>query len=178
MDDTRTGGMVVVGAIPETRLAEANGLAVDTDVRVDARLVGTGVPEAYAAVPWFWSDRYDETLQVAGLTDEAVDTVERGLGEGRPFFGLAAAGRPPRLRRDGLRRPVRRPARGRTRPGAASRARPRREPAPFPDHGGAGARRPMAVIRRRDGGPARQDSRCWCRDRRPHDAVDRLYLVS
>lgn len=52
-----------------------------------------GGAEACVAVPWFWSNQYDETLQVAGLTDEATETVERDLGAGRLFFGLAADGR-------------------------------------------------------------------------------------
>lgn len=52
-----------------------------------------GATEPYAAVPWFWSDQYDETLQVAGLTDEGAETVERDLGAGRLFFHLAKDGR-------------------------------------------------------------------------------------
>ncbi|RYB01387.1 NAD(P)/FAD-dependent oxidoreductase [Lichenibacterium ramalinae] len=128
--------VVGIGAVPETRLAEASGLAVENGVRVNAQLrtedpnifaAGDccsfphplyggrrirleawrnaqnqgalaaanmlGGSEAYAAVPWFWSDQYDETLQVAGLSDEAVDTIERDLGAGRLFFCLAADGR-------------------------------------------------------------------------------------
>ena len=128
--------VVGIGAFPETRLAEASGLAVENGVRVDARLATEdpdvyaagdccsfphplyggrrvrleawrnaqdqgalaaanmlGGTEAYAAVPWFWSDQYDETLQVAGLNDEAVETVERDFGAGRLFFGLAGDGR-------------------------------------------------------------------------------------
>ena len=50
--------------------------------------------EHYAAVPWFWSDQYDETLQIAGLPDEGSETVVRDLGEGaRLFFHLASDGR-------------------------------------------------------------------------------------
>lgn len=52
-----------------------------------------GGSEIYAAVPWFWSDQYDETLQVAGLSDEGPITVERDLGAGRLFFHLAVDGR-------------------------------------------------------------------------------------
>ncbi len=128
--------VVGIGAVPETRLAEASGLRVDNGVRVDERLrtddpdvyaagdccsfphplyagrrirleawrnaqdqgnvAATnmlGGDEAYAAVPWFWSDQYDETLQVAGLSDEGVTTVERDLGAGRLFFHLATDGR-------------------------------------------------------------------------------------
>ncbi len=51
-----------------------------------------GVEQAYDAVPWFWSDQYDEVLQVAGLVDEAVTTVRRD-GAGMLFFHLDAAGR-------------------------------------------------------------------------------------
>jgi 3-phenylpropionate/trans-cinnamate dioxygenase ferredoxin reductase component len=40
-----------------------------------------GKAEAFDAVPWFWSDQYDLTLQVAGLADGAVSTVARPLSE-------------------------------------------------------------------------------------------------
>ena len=93
-----------IGAVPDTRLAEASGLAVENGVRVDEYLriddpdiyaagdccsfphplydgrrirleawrnaqdqgnvVATnmlGGKDAYAAVPWFWSDQYDQT---------------------------------------------------------------------------------------------------------------------
>ena len=36
-----------------------------------------GKPEAYAAVPWFWSDQYDVKLQIAGLADGAEQQIER-----------------------------------------------------------------------------------------------------
>jgi 3-phenylpropionate/trans-cinnamate dioxygenase ferredoxin reductase subunit len=53
-----------------------------------------GASEPYAVVPWFWSDQYDLTLQIAGLVDEGVTTVVRDLGEGaRLFFHLAGDGR-------------------------------------------------------------------------------------
>jgi len=55
-------------------------------------MLGRG--EAHAAVPWFWSDQYDLTLQVAGLADEGTNTVRRDLGEGAfILFHLAADGR-------------------------------------------------------------------------------------
>ena len=45
-------------------------------------------------MPWFWSDQYDETLQIAGLADEGCSTVEREAGDGaRLFFHLAEDGR-------------------------------------------------------------------------------------
>ncbi len=40
-----------------------------------------GMAEAFDAVPWFWSDQYDLTLQVAGLADGTVFTVARHLSD-------------------------------------------------------------------------------------------------
>lgn len=125
-----------IGAVPETRLAEASGLSIENGIRADEQLrtddadifaagdccsfphplyggrrirleawrnaqdQGSlaaenmlGGAAAYAAVPWFWSDQYDETLQVAGLTDEGTAVVERDLGGARLFFHLDRAGR-------------------------------------------------------------------------------------
>ena len=126
-----------IGALPETTLAEASGLAIDNGVAADAGLRTSdpdiyaagdccsfphdlyagrrlrleawrnaqdqgnlvarnmlGGHEPYAAVPWFWSDQYDETLQIAGLPDEGSETVVRDLGDGaKLFFHLAADGR-------------------------------------------------------------------------------------
>jgi 3-phenylpropionate/trans-cinnamate dioxygenase ferredoxin reductase component len=125
-----------IGAVPDTRLAEASGLAVENGVRVDEYLrtddsdiyaagdccsfphplydgrrirleawrnaqdqgnvVATnmlGGKDAYAAVPWFWSDQYDQTLQVAGLSDEGASMVERELVGAQLFFHLDADGR-------------------------------------------------------------------------------------
>ena len=53
-----------------------------------------GAGEAHAAVPWFWSDQYDLTLQIAGLSDEGRSTVRRDLGDGAfILFHLAEDGR-------------------------------------------------------------------------------------
>lgn len=53
-----------------------------------------GAAEPYAAVPWFWSDQYDLTLQVTGLSDQGEKTVIRDLGEaGKLFFHFTAEGR-------------------------------------------------------------------------------------
>ncbi len=47
-----------------------------------------------SAVPWFWSDQYDLTLQIAGLADEAVAHVRRDLDDGAfILFHLDADGR-------------------------------------------------------------------------------------
>jgi 3-phenylpropionate/trans-cinnamate dioxygenase ferredoxin reductase subunit len=40
-----------------------------------------GAKEAVSAVPWFWSDQYDVSLQIAGLTEGAVTHVRRELKE-------------------------------------------------------------------------------------------------
>lgn len=53
-----------------------------------------GATEPYAAVPWFWSDQYDLTLQVTGLPDCGEKVVTRDLGEsGKLFFHLSADNR-------------------------------------------------------------------------------------
>jgi 3-phenylpropionate/trans-cinnamate dioxygenase ferredoxin reductase component len=52
-----------------------------------------GGQEVYGAVPWFWSDQYDQTLHIAGLVDEGRTTIERDLGEATLAFHLADDGR-------------------------------------------------------------------------------------
>ncbi|RJG40562.1 FAD-dependent oxidoreductase [Mesorhizobium sp. DCY119] len=53
-----------------------------------------GAGEAHAAVPWFWSDQHDMSLQIAGLSDEGAHTIRRDLGENAfILFHLAADGR-------------------------------------------------------------------------------------
>ncbi|TGQ74233.1 ferredoxin reductase [Mesorhizobium sp. M00.F.Ca.ET.186.01.1.1] len=53
-----------------------------------------GAGEAHAAVPWFWSDQYGLSLQIAGLSDEGRGIVRRDLGEGAfILFHLAEDGR-------------------------------------------------------------------------------------
>jgi len=54
-------------------------------------MLGAGLD--YAAVPWFWSDQYDQTLQVAGLPAAGVSRVRRQLADGLVFFHLDAEGR-------------------------------------------------------------------------------------
>jgi 3-phenylpropionate/trans-cinnamate dioxygenase ferredoxin reductase subunit len=45
-----------------------------------------GKPEAYNALPWFWSDQYDLKLQIAGLSQGFDQVVIRGDSEqGRSF---------------------------------------------------------------------------------------------
>ncbi|RAP78635.1 NAD(P)/FAD-dependent oxidoreductase [Paenibacillus montanisoli] len=46
-----------------------------------------GADEAYVAVPWFWSDQYEESLQVAGLVDFGSSAkIKRETGSGVHFF--------------------------------------------------------------------------------------------
>jgi 3-phenylpropionate/trans-cinnamate dioxygenase ferredoxin reductase subunit len=53
-----------------------------------------GAAEPVSAVPWFWSDQYDLTLQVAGLADGAATEVRRDLGNGSfVLFQLGPDGR-------------------------------------------------------------------------------------
>jgi 3-phenylpropionate/trans-cinnamate dioxygenase ferredoxin reductase subunit len=57
-----------------------------------ANILGANRP--YEDVPWFWSEQYDETLQIAGLCHERDVPVARNLGEkGQLFFYLAPDGR-------------------------------------------------------------------------------------
>ena len=52
-----------------------------------------GEARAHDAVPWFWSDQYDEVLQVAGLPDAGVTSVRRETGGALLFFHLDVDGR-------------------------------------------------------------------------------------
>jgi 3-phenylpropionate/trans-cinnamate dioxygenase ferredoxin reductase subunit len=66
--------------------------AQDQGQLVAANLLGAD--ETITAIPWFWSDQYDLTLQIAGLADGAVRTVRREMaGGGFILFHLDAEGR-------------------------------------------------------------------------------------
>lgn len=53
-----------------------------------------GAGEAHSAVPWFWSDQYGLTLQIAGLSDEGRSVVRRDVGDDAfILFHLAEDGR-------------------------------------------------------------------------------------
>jgi 3-phenylpropionate/trans-cinnamate dioxygenase ferredoxin reductase subunit len=66
--------------------------AQDQGVHVARNMLGATEP--YAAVPWFWSDQYDFTLQVTGLPDQGEKTVIRDLGEsGKLFFHFTVEGK-------------------------------------------------------------------------------------
>jgi 3-phenylpropionate/trans-cinnamate dioxygenase ferredoxin reductase component len=51
-----------------------------------------GRPEAYADVPWFWSDQYDLKLQIAGVGDPEDDLILRGDPASRAFSCLHLRG--------------------------------------------------------------------------------------
>ncbi|WP_435201348.1 NAD(P)/FAD-dependent oxidoreductase [Janibacter sp. GS2] len=54
----------------------------------------TGGEEPHVAVPWFWSDQYDQMLQTAGLPGPGEHEVVRVREDGSLLhFGLDAAGR-------------------------------------------------------------------------------------
>ena len=53
-----------------------------------------GKDQLLVTVPWFWSDQYDLTLQIAGLQDEGSTTVRRNLNDTAfILFHLADDGR-------------------------------------------------------------------------------------
>jgi 3-phenylpropionate/trans-cinnamate dioxygenase ferredoxin reductase component len=53
-----------------------------------------GAGEAISSVPWFWSDQYDLTLQIAGLANGAARSIRRDLGGGAfILFHFAPDGR-------------------------------------------------------------------------------------
>ena len=53
-----------------------------------------GADEAFAALPWFWSDQFDLTLQIVGLPDAGATTIGRDVGAGAAMlFHLDGDGR-------------------------------------------------------------------------------------
>jgi len=66
--------------------------AGDQGALAAANMLGKG--EAISSVPWFWSDQYELTLQVAGLADGAATCVRRDVaGAAFILFHLAQDGR-------------------------------------------------------------------------------------
>lgn len=57
-----------------------------------AALAILGMPEAYAQIPWFWSDQYDLKLQMTGLAEQYTSLVIRGDPESRSFAAFHFAG--------------------------------------------------------------------------------------
>lgn len=54
--------------------------AQDQGALAAANLAGATID--YDAVPYFWSDQFDHTLQIAGLVDEGHTTIRRELSDG------------------------------------------------------------------------------------------------
>ena len=53
-----------------------------------------GGSKVHNAIPWFWSDQFDLTLQIAGMSDQATSTVTRQLSaESFIIFHLTDEGR-------------------------------------------------------------------------------------
>lgn len=50
-----------------------------------AALAILGKPEAYAQIPWFWSDQYDLKLQMTGIAEDYTAMVLRGDPSSRSF---------------------------------------------------------------------------------------------
>ena len=66
--------------------------AQDQGTLAAKNMLGAGEP--VSAVPWFWSDQHDLTLQIAGLSEGAERHVRRDLGAGAfILFHLAPDGR-------------------------------------------------------------------------------------
>jgi 3-phenylpropionate/trans-cinnamate dioxygenase ferredoxin reductase component len=53
--------------------------AQDQGALAAGNMLGKG--EMLTAVPWFWSDQYELTMQIAGLQDEGTSTVRRDLSD-------------------------------------------------------------------------------------------------
>jgi 3-phenylpropionate/trans-cinnamate dioxygenase ferredoxin reductase subunit len=66
--------------------------ALDQGAHVARTLLG--VEEPFSAMPWFWSDQFDITLQIAGMPQAGETSAERDLGGGAALlFHLDAEGR-------------------------------------------------------------------------------------
>jgi 3-phenylpropionate/trans-cinnamate dioxygenase ferredoxin reductase subunit len=48
-----------------------------------------GQEEKYEVVPWFWSDQYDQKLQIVGMPDEHDEIVKREYADGFSLFYLS-----------------------------------------------------------------------------------------
>jgi 3-phenylpropionate/trans-cinnamate dioxygenase ferredoxin reductase subunit len=114
--------VIGVGVLPTTGLAEAAGLKCASGIIVDefcqtsdpnsllgrrlrlesvhnaqeqgktAALSILGKPEAYAQIPWFWSDQYDLKLQMTGIAEQYTAIVIRGDPDTRSFAAFYFVG--------------------------------------------------------------------------------------
>jgi 3-phenylpropionate/trans-cinnamate dioxygenase ferredoxin reductase subunit len=66
--------------------------ALDQGALAARNMLGAGL--TYDTVPWFWSDQYELTLHIAGLSDQCAIHVKRDLGDGAELhFHLGEDGR-------------------------------------------------------------------------------------
>lgn len=66
--------------------------ALDQGALAARNMLGAG--QVYDTVPWFWSDQYELTLHIAGLSDQGTVHVKRDLGDGAELhFHLGEDGR-------------------------------------------------------------------------------------
>jgi 3-phenylpropionate/trans-cinnamate dioxygenase ferredoxin reductase component len=66
--------------------------ALDQGALAARNMLGAG--QTYDIVPWFWSDQYELTLHIAGLSDQCAVHVKRDLGDGAELhFHLGQDGR-------------------------------------------------------------------------------------
>ncbi len=66
--------------------------ALDQGALAARNMLGAG--QIYDTVPWLWSDQYELTLHMAGLSDQCVRHVKRDLGDGAELhFHLGEDGR-------------------------------------------------------------------------------------
>jgi 3-phenylpropionate/trans-cinnamate dioxygenase ferredoxin reductase subunit len=65
--------------------------AFDQGAHVAGALLGE--THAFAALPWFWSDQYDLTLQMVGVAEAGASVVARDLGGAQMLFHLDSKGR-------------------------------------------------------------------------------------
>jgi 3-phenylpropionate/trans-cinnamate dioxygenase ferredoxin reductase subunit len=102
VDDLCRTSLTDVYAIGD-RAAHANRFADGATIRLvsvqnandQAAIVAkaiTGAPEPYDAVPWFWSNQYDLTLQTVGHSIGHHDLVERGNPSARSFSAVYLRG--------------------------------------------------------------------------------------
>lgn len=87
---------------------ESQQNAEDQGRYLGGRIMGNPAP--FAAVPWFWSDQFESTLQIAGVPNLGATGVMRPLAEGSAcsfhldaaghLIGAAAFGRPDLVSRE------------------------------------------------------------------------------
>ena len=94
---TSVPGIYAIGDAVRFRACDGDGLGLRTEAWTPALAMGQhlgrnllGADEAYAEVPWMWSDQHDLPIQAAG--SPVLDGVQRGelsASTGMAVFGLA-----------------------------------------------------------------------------------------